>query len=274
MHLFGALLLAALVGGAGVAYASRAVDRIAEHGTPFAARAARGVQQRRRTVNLKAQQVWAEARSADWLERRRAGRARRAAVAGSAGRAAKGAGTAARKVASRVRRALPSTVIVAPSATGALAQASGRVIDFPRREERPPAQPAPQPAREQAPVTTSNGSAPAGAGEDMFTAMQRIVSQANSGGLRSKQRAVTILSDAFDYISQALQTFARQMSEPGQEYGPPVWEPLQRAAAHQKAASSAASESASAISALANMQVGELADSSTRAPHSSQLNNQ
>jgi hypothetical protein len=119
---------------------------------------------------------------------------------------------------------------------------------------------------------TTNGSAPTGAGADLFTAVQQVLAQAMAGGLRSKQRGVKTLSDAFDYMAQQVQTFARQMAEPGQHYGSEVWEPLGTMGAHLKAASLSGGESSSALGSLAGMQVGELADSARQAPDHSELN--
>jgi chaperonin GroEL (HSP60 family) len=121
------------------------------------------------------------------------------------------------------------------------------------------------------PSNGATASAPGG-GADLFTAIQQVTNHAMSGGLRSKQRAFKTLEDAFDYISQQLATFARQLSEPGQEYPASIWEPLATAAAHVKAAASAAGESSSGLGALAGMNLGEAADSSVHVPHNTQLN--
>jgi hypothetical protein len=303
MHLFGAVLLAALIGALTVGYLGHVSRQVADHGTPGARRVARGGRQAagqgRRAAQKTVAEIWAEVRAADWLERRHSARERRASRPGTAatagrgvmatargiGRAARATGRGSTRGLSAIRRRLPVTVAVekpgqppAPPAPAG-APAPGRP---------PSATPhATQPGRGSDPVSavwhdpstdsvrpdTSNGSGAAtGAGADLFTAIQVVLTHAMAGGLRSKQRAVKTLSDSFDYIHQQLQAFARQMSEPGQHYGPEVWEPLTRMAALCKAASSAGGESGSALNSLAGMNVGELADSARKAPDQSELN--
>ena len=112
---------------------------------------------------------------------------------------------------------------------------------------------------------------PAGASADLFVAVQQLTSRANAGGIRAKQQAITTLAEAFDYIQTHLTVWATHLAE-NNHYPAVIWEPLTTSAAHVKAASNSAGESASAILALAGMTVGELAVSPVRAPHEDELN--
>lgn len=280
MHIFGLILLVALVGGGTGAYARGRVAGIAAHGTPRAARGARRVQHQaasgRTALGGKAAEIWAEAHSADWLERRR--RARSITDARRARRQARP------PVAERVKRAAIVTAGVAGSARERARRrwgqqpAAAEVIssgpatqDVPDTTTPAPQRPAPAPGR-TTPVTTPSASPGPGAGADLFTAMQQLISAALSGGLRSKQRGGAALSDGLDYMATSLQAFARRLAEPDQHYPPAVWEAFSRAAAHLKAASSASGEGASAVGAIAAMTVGDLADSATQSPHHDELN--
>jgi len=292
MHLTGAIILAAVIGALAFGYLGRVSARVADHGTPGAQRVARGGRraagQGRKAAQRGVAEIWAEVRAADWLERRRIARERRASRPGTAATAGRGIVTTAR-AAGRAARAtgrgsarglraarswLPSVVIETPG------QPSAPAVAPPAPAVRPPAvSPDMRPA-ERGPVpvttdTTPNGASPGtapGGGADLFTAIQQVTGHAMSGGLRSKQRSFKVLEDSFDYMSQQLQAFARQLAEPGQEYPASIWEPLAKAAAHLKAASSAAGESSSGIGALASMPLGEAADSPVHVPHNTQLN--
>lgn len=122
---------------------------------------------------------------------------------------------------------------------------------------------------EQPPMSHSNGS---GSGADLFSALQQVMSQARSGGLQAKHRAIKTFAEAEDYMSQTLQQFSQEMAEPDQGYPQSIWEPIQQASQHNRAAATKMAESDSAMTQLANMQVGELAASSVKAPHHSELN--
>jgi hypothetical protein len=301
MHIIGALALAVLIlGGTGM-YVRNRTGRVAAVGTPRAARTARAAQRQARrggtAVSSKAQEIWAEAHSADWLERRRAARARQrartpasrqaATAARAAGRgtatAARGIGrftrAGARKARSAGQRVLVPQGGIPVAATPPVTASSNGHSPVP-----PVLRPVPPPAPRETPkMSTSwhdkpaestgavNGAA-TGAGADLFTAIQALTSRILGGNLRAKQGGIMACGDGLDYISQALSSLGRALSEPGQEYPAAIWEPIMTAAAHVKAASSACGESTSAVNALAGMQVGELADSATRAPHNSQLN--
>lgn len=110
-----------------------------------------------------------------------------------------------------------------------------------------------------------------GASADLFVAVQQLTAQANAGGLRAKQRAITTLAEALDYIQTHLTVWAAHLAE-NNHYPAVIWEPLTTCAAHVKAASGSAGESSSAILAMSSMTVGELAVSPVRAPHEDELN--
>jgi hypothetical protein len=289
LHLAGAIILVLIIGGATLGYVGHVSQQVAANGTPGAKKVAKSSRKAASKGAHSAEAIWAEVRAADWLERRRNRRAARRAVGRGLGR---GGGATARGI-GRGTAATVRGIGRGGAATGrgirrGLGAATRRLRN---RGQQPgttpaaapvPVQPQPsaspavqQPGRNPVPVTTqtTNGSAPApGGGADLFTAIQQVTSHAMSGGLRSKQRAFKTLEDGFDYISQQLATFARQLSEPGQEYPASIWEPLATAAAHMKAASSAAGESSSGIGALAGMNLGEAADSPVHVPHNTQLN--
>lgn len=220
------------------------------------------------------------------------------ATAGAAGRAARWTGRRA-KSASRggVRRLVMAGGTWKPEDTTP-AQANGHV---PAATLAPPA--AAQPAQPQTASTTPNGRTPSpmttpgnsrdaasgelwnppadsrgpagaggGAGADMFTAISGVRARMMAGGLRAKQSGLATLSDGIDFMATTVEAIAREMSEPGREYPAHIWERVTACAAHLKAAASSAGEGSSGITALAGMNVGELADSSIKAPHNNELN--
>jgi hypothetical protein len=295
MALVGAILLFMLIGGAGALYARHVTARVAAVAPPRAARTAKGAQRQaargRQMVSGKAAEIWAEAHSADWLERQRARRTRRAArtpvsqhasrAARLAGRGIGKAGAATGRGATRLKQRVLVPQGTIPPLPGSSTATPGSQSNV--RSLRP-SQPASPPAQRETPQMTTpngtssstgtarNGSAPIGGGADLFTAMQQVTGHAMSGGLRSKQRSISVLSESFDYMASQLESFARQLSEPGLNYPAQVWEALSRGAAHLKAAASASGESSSSLNAIAAMNVGELADSPVRAPHHDELN--
>lgn len=263
MHQILALIfLAALLGGA-FGFGSHVAGSVAQHGPPRAARGARAVQQHgrqaRQSAEDRAREVWAQAKSADWLARRQRARDRRDARTPLHQHAGRGA----RWVAAQFRQRA-----AAPPDAGAAARVPA--APSPTGTSPPPARPAsppPAPPGRTDPVTTSPG-----ASADLFAAVQQLTARAKAGGLRSKQQAAAALAEAFDYMQQHIAAFAADLSEPGQGYPASIWEPLTTVSAHLKAAAGSAAESSSAISALAGMTVGELAASPVRAPHHDELN--
>jgi hypothetical protein len=268
------LIAVALVGAA--VWVAHNVRSFKAKDTPAAAGGRRHTIRSGSRGSEQAAAIWAQARADHWSERMRSRRER------AAGR-------------QPLHRRLP-----APSQNGRYQAADDEVPDgwpldrvtaaagpadelAPRRSRRrtqnAPRQGAPEPTTPAGAPPTDPGrnpdmssSAPAGHSADLFTAVNQILARAQSGGLQAKQRAVKQLTEAHEYLSQAMNQFAQHMSEPQQGYGPEIWEPLAQVSAHDKAAASKAAESDAAITTLANMQVGELAGSQMRAPHQTELN--
>jgi hypothetical protein len=295
MALFGALALFLLIGGGSVMYATGRLGHMASHGSPAAARAARTAQRQAKSgktaLSGKASEIWAEAHSADWLETRRAKRARVAARtpvsqkaataaritgrgAASTGRGIRRAGAAARRRAGQIRH----RVLVPQGAIPAKPK-DGPSIPYPTQDESPPSNVKPirpvaaAQSAPTAPKETPEMSTPStGAGADMFSAAQQITSQARAGGIRAKQRAIQTLQEGMEYIAGQISSLATHMSEPDQHYAPTIWEPLAKGSAQAKGAASSFGESSAALSSLIGMNVGELADSPVQAPNHKELN--
>jgi hypothetical protein len=68
-----------------------------------------------------------------------------------------------------------------------------------------------------------------------------------------------------------LQMLARQMAEPGQNYGPEITEPLQKGGQNLTATAMSLSESDASITSLINMTLGDVATSPRQAPHHAEL---
>lgn len=124
--------------------------------------------------------------------------------------------------------------------------------------------------------TRTNGgtsvAAPSTAGaEQLVEGINRIHSEAAAGGIRHKQAALKSANEASLRFSAMAQMISRTMSEPGNNYGPEITEPLGQAAQHLQAAAMSFGESDNALTSLIHMTVGELADSPRQAPHHSEL---
>ena len=272
MHLLGALLLAAIIGAFTFGYLGRASARVAAHGTPGARRVAQGGRRAaaggRARVQRGAAEIWAEVRAADWLERRRASRARRAAVARGTGRGAvataRGLGWAARAAGrggARGLRAIPRRPPAGPLPDPAAAAPA------------PPPPPPPQ----SAPPSSTNGRNPAvttvstGSAEKLIEGVNQVHAEAASGGIHAKHAGIKACGEGAIRFSAMLQMMARAMSEPGQNYGPEITEPLSKAGTQIQAAALSISESDSSLSTLINSTVGDLARSPRQAPHHTEL---
>ena len=114
--------------------------------------------------------------------------------------------------------------------------------------------------------------APSTAGaEQLIEGINRIHAEAAAGGIHHKQAAIKSASEASIRFSGMAQMLARTMSEPGNNYGPEITEPLGQAAQHLQAAAMAFGESDTALTTMIHMTVGELATSTRQAPHHSEL---
>lgn len=127
------------------------------------------------------------------------------------------------------------------------------------------------------PGTAGGGAYPVAAGtstasaEKAIEGVNEIYAHGMSGGIHAKQEALKAIHELAVRAAQMVVTFARQMAEPGSNYGTEITEPLATAGNHFQAAASSVSESDAAISTLINMTVGDLAASARQAPHHREL---
>lgn len=122
-----------------------------------------------------------------------------------------------------------------------------------------------------APRTGGNimATAAGGAVEQAVNGMHSIHAHAAAGGIRAKQAAVKACAEIFIRLSGLLLMLSRTIAERG--YGPEIFEPLAQAAVFAQAAGLACGQSDAALESLANMKLGELADSPRQAPHREEL---
>lgn len=110
-----------------------------------------------------------------------------------------------------------------------------------------------------------------GAIEQAVQGLDGIRASAVAGNIRAKQRAIKACTEVFIRSATMLLMLSRSLAEPGSHYGLEITEPLAKASQYVQAAGMACSESDAAITSLAHMTVGELADSPRQAPHHSEL---
>jgi hypothetical protein len=103
--------------------------------------------------------------------------------------------------------------------------------------------------------------------EDLIAAIDTMAARAAAGNIHAKRGAILAMHEAAERFGAALVMLARQMSEPGSNYGPEITEPLAQAATHQQASAMALAEADSALSTLMRRSVAEQADSGTQTPH-------
>lgn len=116
--------------------------------------------------------------------------------------------------------------------------------------------------------TTTTPTTSSGAAGDLFSALNRLVTEARAGGIRSKARVSLTMAAGFEQQAAALEQYARDLQETGQ-YPPFVWEPAVQAAGMLRAAAMKLNESANAITSLAKTPAGELVG---KAPARDELN--
>lgn len=107
--------------------------------------------------------------------------------------------------------------------------------------------------------------------EQLVEGVNQIHAHAQAGGIHAKHEAIKASHEGSVRFSGVSSMLSRQMSEPGQNYGNEITEPLAKAATHLQAAAMAFSEADAALTTLENMTVGELAASSRQAPHHQEL---
>lgn len=219
-------------------------------------------------------------------------------VAARAARARAGAASAARRPAAAVRHATVPRILAAAAAqewiaardyrrsspTGAPGPEPGapkpadtkRAASVPsaspaRRMPPPPPPPArPDPATATPPAAAYPASYSTGAAGDLFAAVSTLIGQARAGGVRAKMAAISTLAEALDLFGGQTESWSAELYDEG-KYAAPVWEPLLAAAAHMRAGSSRAGESAAALQALLASSVGDLAGTG-RAPARDEIN--
>jgi hypothetical protein len=143
----------------------------------------------------------------------------------------------------------------------------------------PPAMPAPPaaaPRRSSAPADVVAGGPAAGGGSaaqgDALSMIGALVAEASYGDLRNVHRVISTLSAIQDGAGNGLVTLATRLAEPTRDYGSAIWEPVNSGGHQARASAMYLAQAVAALSSLASMTVGELAASTTHAPHSSQLN--
>jgi len=111
----------------------------------------------------------------------------------------------------------------------------------------------------------------AGAVEQAIEGLNGIHAAALAGNINAKRAAVKALAEVQARAAAMCDMLAREMSEPGMNYGPEVTEPIAAAGTHANAASLVLGDADTALTTLINMGVGELADSPRQAPASPEL---
>ena len=119
--------------------------------------------------------------------------------------------------------------------------------------------------------TTMTAGTSTASAEKAIEGINEIYAHGMAGGIHAKQEALKALHELAVRAAGMVVTFARQMSEPGSNYGPEITEPLATAGNHFQAGATTVSESDAAISTLINMTVGDLASSARQAPHHNEL---
>ena len=102
--------------------------------------------------------------------------------------------------------------------------------------------------------------------------INKIHATAQAGGIHAKHAAVKAAVEGCIRFAGMLQMLSRQMSEPGQHYGPEITEPIGKAATHLQAGAMTLGEADTNIATLINTTVGELARGTRQAPHHEELN--
>ena len=216
--------------------------------------------------------AWQETFATDWLEERRHARQNGTAAAGTA-------------TAAPPKRTLRQRLKLAPFVTSRPGRANGSGNGQPangtqpaaRGNGGPPARAVPPPPSQPARPASTNGGNPVSAGtstasaEKLIEGINEIHARAQAGGIHAKREAVKAIHESLVRFSAMLMMLSRQMSEPGQHYGPEITEPVAQAGQHCQAGAMAASEADAAITTLINMTVGELSRSARPTPHHAEL---
>lgn len=127
-------------------------------------------------------------------------------------------------------------------------------------------QPAPSTATTGGTVTAASGAV-----EQLVEGVNGIRAEAMSGGIHAKHRAVKAAIEACERFSAMIGSLARELSEPGMNYGPEITEPLSRMSQFLAAGAATGSESDASLTTLKSMTVGDLASSARQAPDRAEL---
>lgn len=128
----------------------------------------------------------------------------------------------------------------------------------------PPAEPPPSPPQPEGTPVSNPGPV-----EQAVDGLHRVHATASAGNIRAKQWAIKVCTEIFTRAAALALMLSRTVAERG--YGPEISEPLARAGAMAQAAAACCAEADTAITTLAHMTVGELADSPRQAPQQSEL---
>lgn len=110
-----------------------------------------------------------------------------------------------------------------------------------------------------------------GSSEGLIENVTRIATAATAGGIHTKHQAIKDCTEGVIRFGAMLVQVARQMSEPGSNYGHEITEPIARAGTQLQAGALALGEADASMTTLVNMSVGDLANSPRQAPHHTEL---
>jgi hypothetical protein len=122
------------------------------------------------------------------------------------------------------------------------------------------------PSTPDAPASGPTGGG--GAAGDLASAVNRILNEARSGGLKSKTRAGLVLGEGLKVLGSALHEYARHLQEAG-KYPAFAWEPVRKSATMATSAGSTMAEHGSAMQEIAGTPMGE---AQGKAPDREELN--
>jgi hypothetical protein len=207
-----------------------------------------------------AHRAWQDVLSTDWLEQQRHHRANGTAPA-----------VPARQPLAHRLRLKPRTASTGTQAGGTQPPAN-QATPAAGGNGGPPARPVPPPPTQAQPTTSNGGTVASTTGaEQLIEGVNRIHAEAAAGGIHHKQAALKAANEGSIRFSAMAQMLARTMSEPGNNYGPEITEPLGKAAQHLQAAAMSFGEADTNLTTLIHMSVGDLARSPRQAPHHSEL---
>jgi hypothetical protein len=240
--------------GKAAAKAARSAGHVVAHPSNGAIRA---------QAKADAYAAWQQAFATDYLEQQRHARAN---------------GTPAPAVlAAAARPSLRQRLRLAPPAAGQQNGTAASPAAPPRAAPAPASGNGGSPARQFPPPpqpSSSNGGSTVASttgAEQLIEGVNRIHAEAAAGGIHHKQAALKAAAEGSIRFSAMAQMLSRTMSEPGNNYGPEITEPLAKAAQHLQAAAMSFGEADTNVTSMIHMSVGDLARSPRQAPHHSEL---